>query len=208
MELLSHFITVFLGFFAIMNPVANTPVFLALVGEQDRDTQKAVARKTLVLAFAITCCFCLLGNTIFHLFGISLPAFRLAGGVLVALVGYQMLHGEPSSVQQPSRGDAQSARESSLSIAISPLAVPMLAGPGTIATAVNYAASGDLRETILVALAFGLLCLVTYGFFMLGNRLQALIGKNGINVITRLMGLILTVIGAQLIIEGVKGAMA
>lgn len=77
--------------------------------------------------------FCLLGKAIFSLFGIALPAFRITGGVLVALIGYQMLYGEQSSIHQPNPEDQEIDTESALSIAVTPLAIPILGGPGTIA---------------------------------------------------------------------------
>lgn len=207
-ELVASSLSVFLGFFAIMNPIANTPVFLGLVGQADRATQKAVAIRALLIAFVVIASFSLLGKAIFELFGIGLPAFRIAGGVLVALVGYHMLSGENSKVSHPSDIDQSHAREADLNIAISPLAVPILAGPGTIATAVNFGASASLLQSILVALIFGVLCVLSYGFFMAGERILRVIGQNGIKVITRLMGMILTVIGVQLLIDGIKGAFA
>ena len=95
-ELLPHALSVFLGFFAIMNPVANTAVFVSLTANDSPSVQKYIAYKALALTFCIVLVFALLGKTIFELFGITLPALRIAGGILVFLIGYQMLHGESS----------------------------------------------------------------------------------------------------------------
>jgi multiple antibiotic resistance protein len=143
---------------------------------------------------------------IFTLFGITLPAFRITGGVLVALIGYQMLHGEQSSVHQPTAADRQNSLDAALSIAVTPLAIPILGGPGTIATAMNYASTGGVTEMLITIAAFALLCLITYGFFIFGQRLVGFLGTSGLNVITRLMGLILAVIGVQMLIGGISGA--
>ncbi|MCU7833924.1 MAG: MarC family protein [gamma proteobacterium symbiont of Taylorina sp.] len=200
-ELIQHTVSVFLAFFAIMNPIANTAVFVGLTGKKERSIQKKIAYKALLTTFFIIMTFSLLGNAIFHLFGITLPALRVTGGILVFLIGYQMLHGENSKMHKPTDiADAD--------IAISPLAVPILAGPGTIATAMNYSATGSWGKIIITMISFSILCLLTYVCFIFGQRLVQLIGDNGINIVTRLMGLILAIIGVQMLLEGVFGAIS
>jgi len=206
MEITGHILSVFMGFFAIMNPIANTPVFLGLTADDSPAIRRQVAAKALLTTFALIVVFCLMGKLIFSLFGITLPAFRVTGGVLVALIGYQMLHGEQSSVHQPTSADKQNSLDAALSIAVTPLAIPILGGPGTIATAMNYASDGGLLEMVTTIIAFAVLCLITYGFFISGQRLVAFLGTSGLNVITRLMGLILAVIGIQMLIDGISGA--
>lgn len=201
-DLTGHLLSVFMGFFAIMNPVANTPVFLGLTAEDSPAVRRSIAFKALLTAFVIIVVFCLLGKVIFALFGITLPAFRITGGILVALIGYQMLHGEQSRVHQPSDADQESSARAALSVAITPLAIPILAGPGTIATAMNFASTGGVPEMLVTILAFAVLCIITYGFFVSGERIIRFIGQGGLNVVTRLMGLILAVIGVQMLIDG------
>jgi multiple antibiotic resistance protein len=198
-ELIQHSVTVFLGFLAIMNPLANTAVFVGLTGDLSRAQQKNTAYRALLLAFCIVVAFALLGKTIFQLFGISLPALKLAGGVMVFVIGYQMLQGQASAMHNPKdHGDSD--------IAISPLAVPILAGPGTIATAMNFSASGDWAAIAITVVVFAILALITFGCFVFGQELVRVIGKNGLNIVTRLMGLILAIIGMQMLIDGVVGA--
>jgi len=199
-------LTVFMGFFAIMNPVANTPVFLGLTASDTPVVRRQVATKALLTTFAIIVVFCLLGKMIFTLFGITLPAFRITGGVLVALIGYQMLHGEQSRVHQPAPESEESSMDAALSIAVTPLAIPILGGPGTIATAMNYASTGGVAEMLITITAFAALCVITFGFFIFGQRLVGFLGPEGLNVITRLMGLILAVIGVQMLVDGINGA--
>ncbi len=207
-EMIGHTLSVFMGFFAIMNPIANTPIFLGLTSEDSPEIRKRVAMKALLLTFALIVLFCLLGKLIFALFGITLPAFRITGGVLVALIGYQMLQGVPSKVHQPDPADLEAGRDAALGVAVSPLALPILAGPGTIATAMNFASTGGIEEMVITIGAFGALCLVTYGFFISGQRLVKFLGKNGLSAITRIMGLILAVIGVQMLIDGITGAIS
>ena len=205
-ELVQHALTVFMGFFAIMNPIANTPIFLGLTEEQPANVRRRVAMKAVLTAFILVVIFALLGKVIFQLFGITLPAFRIMGGILVALIGYQMLHGRQSAVHQLEGKDQQASLEAALGIAVTPLAIPILAGPGTIATAMNYASTRGNGELFITVAAFALLCFITYVFFIYGDRLVRYLGPAGIGVITRIMGLILAVIGVQMLIAGVAGA--
>ena len=194
-----HLVTVFLGYFAIMNPLANTAVFVGLTGGQDSRSRRRTAIRALLLTFAVVLVFALLGKTIFHFFGITLPALRITGGILVFIIGYHMLHGEGSSLHQSDDSPAED-------IAVSPLAVPILAGPGTIATTMSYSASGGWLDIGITVSMFALMCLVTLVAFLLGERILRLFGDSGLAIVTRLMGLILAVVGMQMAIAGVAGA--
>jgi multiple antibiotic resistance protein len=205
-SMLLHTATVFMGFFAIMNPIANVPIFLGLTGDDDQQTTKAIALRSVILAFVIIAVFSVAGKVIFDMFGITLPAFRITGGLLVFLIGFHMLQGNQSSVHHPKKEDYQKRHEAELSVAVSPLAMPILAGPGTIATAMNFASRGGLREMIVTIAAFGALCVVTYVLFVFGKKFVTFIGTSALGVITRMMGLILAVIGTQMVIEGLQGA--
>ncbi|MBW1645684.1 MAG: MarC family protein [Deltaproteobacteria bacterium] len=200
-ELFNQALSIFLGFFAIMNPVANTAVFVGLAGEEQQEEQKRIAGKALLISFGIVFAFAVLGKTIFHLFGITLPALRLTGGILVFIIGYQMLHGESAKLHKSREGN-------DADISVSPLAVPILAGPGTIATAMNYAAAGGWLAITTTIVMFALLCGLTFLCFVFGQRLVNIIGVSGLRIVTRLMGLILAVIGTQMFIEGAAGAVA
>ena len=201
-----HFTTVLVAFFAIMNPVANAPVFVGLTEGLDSGTRRRVAQNAVLLAFIIVTAFSFCGNLIFTGFGITLPAFRIAGGVLVALVGYNLLHGRLSSVHAPSDEDNAQSRDAVLGISVSPLAMPILAGPGTIATAMNYAAGAGYLDILRVTGAFACVCLVTFLAFLGGEPLVRFLGQNAIRVLSRLMGLILAVVGVQMLIQGIQGA--
>jgi multiple antibiotic resistance protein len=205
-ESIGHALSVFMAFFAIMNPIANTPIFLGLTSGDPPEIKRRVAMQALLISFILILVFVVAGRLIFTLFGITLPAFQIMGGLLVAVIGYQMLHGQQSAVHQPTAADQKSSRTAALSVALTPLAMPILAGPGTIATAMNFASTGGLSDVIVTIVAFAVLCVITYVFFLSGQRLLAFLGENGLNVVTRLMGLILAVIGVQMLITGLSGA--
>ena len=204
-SLLVHGLSVFMGFFAIMNPVANTAVFVGLTGSLEPSARNKVALKALVSAFLIILMFCMLGKGVFDLFGITIPALRITGGILVFLVGYQMLHGRQSRMHHIDEAETSDSDEST-DIAISPLAIPILAGPGTIATAMNNTATGDVNEIVITVIVFTLLCVITYLCFISGQKIVRLLGAGGISVITRLMGLILAVMGTQMLMQGIHDA--
>jgi multiple antibiotic resistance protein len=203
-------VTATMGFFAIMNPLANTPVFLGLTAAEDAPTRRATARRSLLIAFAIITLFSIVGNLIFDVFGITLFAFRVTGGILVFKIGYDMLHGEASRVHEGSEVSASTSNRSSrperLSVAVSPLAVPIFAGPGTIATALSFVADGSSVHIGITIGSFGFICLVSYSFFIFGERLIHYLGENAVDAITKMMGLILAVIGVQMFIDGVHGS--
>ncbi len=202
-----HAATVFMGLFAIMNPIANVPIFLSLTIDDDEKTTATVALRAVILAFMIVALFSVAGKLIFELFGITLPAFQITGGLLVFLIGFHMLQGNHSRVQHPSEEEKNKSQEAALNIAVSPLAMPILAGPGTIATAMNFSARGGLTGAVITIAMFAILCAVTYVLFVFGEKFVAYIGAGALGVITRLMGLILAVIGTRMVIEGLRGAL-
>jgi multiple antibiotic resistance protein len=203
---LTHALTVFMGFFAIMNPIANVPIFLSLTAGDDQAAVTSIALRACALAFIIVALFCVGGAMIFEVFGITLPAFKITGGILVFLIGFHMLNGKQSDVQHPTDQEHQGAKQADLSVAVSPLALPIMAGPGTIATAMNFSATGSLVEMGITIAMFAAMCVVTCAFFLFGGKLVKYIGQAALGVITRMMGLILAVIGTQMFIEGVQGA--
>lgn len=197
--LIGHAVTVFMAFFAIMNPIANTAVFAGLTNGKSKQDQIKIALKALTITFITIVLFATLGKTIFHLFGITLPALRITGGVLVFIVGYHMLHGANSKLHTSQESDGSD-------VAVSPLAVPLLAGPGTIATAMNFSASGSWVEISTTVFVFAILCVVTFFCFVFSSKILSIIGEGGLSIVTRLMGLILAVIGVQMLIIGAKAA--
>ncbi len=202
---LTHAVTVFMAFFAIMNPLAGAPVFLSLTSGDDEQTTRSVALRSLLVAFAIVAIFSVAGKVIFDVFGLTLPAFRITGGIIVFFIGLHMLQGNQSSIEHPSEEDKQSSLDAALSVAISPLGTPLLAGPGTIATAMTFSAGGGIADMLVTISVFAILCLITYFFFIFGGKLVGYLGSSALGVVTRMMGLILAAIGTQMVIDGLRG---
>ena len=204
----THFVSIVMTFFAVMNPMANTPIFLGLTEGFAPGAKRWVAVRSVVLAFGIVSLFAIFGHGILTLFGITLAAFRIAGGILVGLVGFHLLQGKNSSVHTPQPTDLDASHDAMLGISVSPLAMPILAGPGTIAAAMNFSANGGMSELLRVEAAFGIACLLTLIAFLAGDWLMRVVGRNFLMVISRLMGLILAVIGAQMLIAGIQSVRA
>lgn len=193
--------TVFVGFFAMLNPIGNTPVFLSMVGEADEKTLKKVAFRAVLVAFVIITCFCLFGHFIFRMFGITLPAFQIAGGIIVFFIGYDLLQGKSAGAHLSKKKVSIKSYEN---MAISPLGIPLLSGPGTISTAMNFVGEGkNFWYTLLIILIFAVVCALTYFMFILSKKIADKFSPSIILVISRIMGLILAVIAVQMVIKGI-----
>ncbi|OIQ23850.1 MarC family protein [Lacinutrix sp. MedPE-SW] len=197
-NLITFSIAVFTAFFAITNPISNMTVFLSLTQGADKKTKHDINRRSNIIAFAIVAVFVLLGKYIFELFNISIPAFKITGGILIFFIGFDMLQSKRSNVKSLKHVHVDE------DIAVSPLAIPILAGPGTIVTAMNFVANVETVHIIIVILIFGLMSLLTYFTFRLSDLIVRIVGKNVISVIGKIMGLIIAIIGTGMIINGIK----
>ncbi|MBO3099444.1 MarC family protein [Gelidibacter pelagius] len=197
-NLLTFSITVFTGFFAITNPISNMTVFLSLTQGADERTKRDINKRANIIAFIIVTVFVLLGKYIFELFNISIPAFKITGGILIFYIGFEMLQSKKSNVKNIKDVHIDE------NIAVSPLAIPILAGPGTIVTAMNFVANVTPLQVFLVIAIFGSMSLLTYITFRLSKYIVKIVGYNVISVIGKIMGLIIAIIGTGMIIEGIK----
>ncbi len=191
-----------MGFFAIMNPIANTPIFLGLVENENKDGRRRIAATASVTAFFIVAAFVVAGKYIFELFGITIPAFKITGRILLFYVGFEMLMSRKSTIHNT--GGSREQDDPS----VSPLAIPILAGPGTIVTAMNFVPHTNFVRIGIVLAIFALMILLTYFAFTLADRIVKTVGKNLIAVIGKLMGLILAIMGTGMVLEGIRLALA
>lgn len=199
-ELVTFSITVFTGFFAIMNPIANTPIFIAVTEGMDREDRKKTATKSTLIAFVIVTAFVILGKYIFDLFGITIPAFKITGGVLLFYVGFEMLMSTKSKIHSTGEKSPDSG------VAVSPLAIPILAGPGTIVTAMNNVNNTDFLHIGIVIAVFALMITLTFLAFKFSQQIVSKVGDNMIKVIGKIMGLILAIMGTDMVLIGIKMA--
>ena len=197
----SQFFYAFMAFFAIMNPISNLPAYMALVADDSQKISRKIAFRSLLIAFVIVTVFIFSGDFIFKVFGITIVSFRIAGGILVAVIGYHMINGNHSPSYKGM--EQQAVNSDPMSIAISPLAMPLFAGPGTITTALSLA-NGGLRNQLITVVAFAILCGITYLLLRSAKQIAGFLGKNLMKIITKMMGLLLFSIGIQMIIVSVQ----
>jgi multiple antibiotic resistance protein len=194
----SYSLTVFMAFFAIMNPMVNIPIFIQLTEGQDEKNKRKISRTANIIAFIIVVAFILIGKYIFQLFGLTIPAFKVFGGILIFFIGFEMLQSKKSSIHH------HGVVEFDEGIAISPLAIPVMAGPGTIVTAMNFVVKANFFQVMITILVFALIILLTYFAFNYSNYVIKLIGKKNFVIIGKIMGLILGVLGANMLMQGIK----
>ena len=197
----SQFFYAFMAFFAIMNPISNLPPYMALVADDSQKISRKIAFRSLLIAFVIITVFIFSGDFIFKVFGITIVSFRIAGGILVAVIGYHMINGNHSPSYKGM--EQQAVNSDPMSIAISPLAMPLFAGPGTITTALSLA-NGGLQNQLITVVAFALLCVITYLLLRSAKQIAGFLGENLMKIITKMMGLLLFSIGIQMIIVSVQ----
>ena len=197
----SQFFYAFMAFFAIMNPISNLPAYMALVADDSQKISRKIAFRSLLIAFVIITVFIFSGDFIFKVFGITIVSFRIAGGILVAVIGYHMINGNHSPSYKGM--EQQAVNSDPMSIAISPLAMPLFAGPGTITTALSLA-NGGLQNQLITVVAFALLCVITYLLLRSAKQIAGFLGENLMKIITKMMGLLLFSIGIQMIIFSVQ----
>jgi multiple antibiotic resistance protein len=205
-DLYLHGITVFMGFFAMLNPIGNLPVFLGMVQDFDKKTQNRVALRASLTAFIIITIFSIFGHIIFRVFGITVPAFQIAGGIIVFIIGFQMLNAKENPIHSMSKDEKAQMEQVAHDMAITPLGIPLLAGPGTISTAMNFVgADKSVTNVIVVVVIFGIMCLITYLLFISSRMIAVRINPGMLKVVSRIMGLILAVIAVQMMINGIEG---
>ena len=197
-ELATFSLSAFTGLFAMMNPITSTPIFLGLVEGRSDLSRKRIAKRGCVTAFFIVTFFVILGNYLFELYGITIPAFKITGGILLFYIGFEMLQAKTSKIQN------QEDVESEDGIATSPLAIPIIAGPGTIVTAMNNVTdAGAIKIGILVLVIFVVIFL-NYIAFSLSEYIINILGNNLIAVIGKIMGLILAIMGTGMVLQGIN----
>lgn len=200
---MQDFLTILVPLLIIMDPLGNLPIFLLFT----RDNTLAERRRmALVAAFAsavILILFALSGDALLRFFHISLPAFQLAGGFIFFIYALQMLALIPSGIKTSAEEEQEGIRKPN--IALVPLAVPLLAGPGAITTVLVWRQqlTAPMQQVELLA-AILAACVIVYVALFFADALRRLLGVSGIRVVTRLMGLLLAVIAVQFMVDGWK----
>ena len=208
-ELLKLFVIFYGGLFAITNPVGAVPVFLSVTHDLSVRERREIAAKTAITVVVTLVVFALIGQWIFKFFGSTTDAFAIAGGILLFKMAMEMLSGKLSTVKI-SREETEGFDEEAVTleeVAIIPLAIPLISGPGAITTVMLYMAkSASIADRAILLLTIVTIGLTVWLVLCSANAIKNRLGRVGIKVMTRMMGLILTSMAVQMIINGIKGA--
>jgi multiple antibiotic resistance protein len=197
-NILAYILTVFTAFFAIMNPITNVPIFIKLTEGREQKKKREIATTACLVAFVIIVAFILIGKYIFQIFGLTIPAFKIFGGVLVSYIGFGMLQSNKNGehlIKETVYDDG---------VTISPLAIPIMAGPGTIVTAMNFVVNANIFHLFVTITILALLVFISYLAFINSNRIVKILGSKNVVIIEKIMGIILGVFGINMLIEGIK----
>ena len=187
----------------ITNPLLATSAFLTLTTHYPSSAKKSVIRKAVSVAFAVLFIFAISGTFIFRMFSITIGSFQIAGGVILFTVALGMLHAKAQRMKQtPQEMKEAMTRDD---IAVVPLAIPMISGPGAITTVLVLAGDAtDVSKMIVLFVSLIIAMMVVFLVLRRASRLQRFVGASGMNIMNRLMGLILAAVAVQFIINGIK----
>lgn len=193
----------FSAIFFVVDPLGVIPVFIAITRNDTPEKRRDMARRATVAAFFILSIFALAGTLIFRVFGVTLGAFKVAGGVLLLLTSIEMLKAQPQRTRTSPEEQQEGAEKED--VAIFPLAIPLLAGPGSIATVTALMGrAGRVLFAVPVILSIAITCAVSYAMLIAADRIQGLFGVTGLSVMNRVIGLIIGAIAVQFMFDGLR----
>ncbi len=196
----------FLTLLFVIDPVGLVPVFLSLAGARPEAEQRRIARKAVLVAAGLVAAFAVAGAWLLRHLAISMDAFRVAGGILLFLIAVDMVLAQH---ERETEAEAQEARARQ-DISVFPLAIPMISGPGTLASVMILSAEArgvDYGLALMLGTAAAVL-LLAFVALRLASPIARLLGQTGVNVVTRVLGVLLAALAVQYVADGVKGLLA
>lgn len=195
---IAFLITAFTTLFVVIDPIGMTPIFVALTSGESPRRRRAIGLRACLIAFALLLLFGLLGEAVLGFVGISMAAFRIAGGMLLFLTALDMLFERRTKRREDQTEDSNDP-------SVFPLAIPLIAGPGAIATMILLTgqAQDDLSTTVGIYVVMAAVMVTVFAMFLTANLLERGLGRTGINVVTRLLGMLLAALSVQFVIDGI-----
>ncbi|MCF6271674.1 MAG: MarC family protein [Rhodobacteraceae bacterium] len=192
-------VTAFVALFVIIDPIGLSPLFVALTQDNTKAERRAIAIRACLVGLGILAIFGLVGEKVLSTIGIGMPAFRISGGLLLFLTALEMLFGKRA---QRRENQVEQAPDPS----VFPIAMPLIAGPGAMTTMILLTGqqSGNITGQVVVFGVMVSVLLLVFIMFMAGNLIEKLLGKTGINLITRLFGMFLAALSVQFVIDGIR----
>lgn len=210
--MLSLFVSAFVTLFVVIDPPGVAPIFASLTNGTSARHRRAMAWKSVALAGGILLFFALLGEALLGALGVSLDAFRIAGGIMVFLIAIDMVFEKRTQRRETRAEEVAKGAEAGLEaedISVFPMAIPMIAGPGSIAAVMLLTSrSHGWEETAVLGAALGANLILTLGSLLAAAPLMKFMGRKTETMITRLLGVILAALAAQFIIDGIRSAFA
>lgn len=204
-DLLKFSLLSFSAIFVVVDPIAVVPVFVGMTRNDPQEKKAQMARRASVTAFAILTAFALAGSILFRLLGVTLPAFKVAGGILLLLTSVEMLTGQKTRTRSTQEEEQEGQEKED--VAIFPLAIPLLAGPGSIATVTGLMASAKHAfYAVPLVICIAITCFVSYLMLRAGVRISRLLGVTGMTVLNRVIGLVIGALAVQFIFDGCREA--
>lgn len=194
-------LTTFVTMLVIIDPIGLAPLFVSITQGMSAPERRAIALRCCAVGASILLVFALFGDAVLSFAGISLPAFRIAGGILLFLTALEMLFERRT---QRRKGQSHAANDPS----VFPLATPLIAGPGSITTVILLAGQteGDTTALVIVLAVTMLVVAVVCASFLMAGFIAKLLGETGINVLTRLLGMLLAALSVQFVIDGIRAS--
>jgi multiple antibiotic resistance protein len=202
-DLYTFALLVFTSFFTIINPLGTMPIFMTMTASLSKERRKQTAKKATLVAFFTILAFAFSGQILFNFFGISVNSFRIVGGVIFFTMGWDMLQARLGSFKHTDDEDKIDAYVEDISI--TPLAIPMICGPGAITNAIILMEdAGEIKQKIVLIVVIALMLLLTYLILVGASKITEKLGSTGNKVMMRLMGLIVMVIAVEFFFSGLK----
>ncbi|MGD9293294.1 MAG: MarC family protein [Roseobacter sp.] len=191
-------ITAFVTMFVVIDPIGLTPLFVALTRGRTDAARKRIAYRATLIAVLVLLAFAAFGEAVLSFVGISMPAFRVAGGILLFLTALDMLF-----ERRTKRREGRSEEEDGDDPSVFPLAIPLIAGPGAIASVILLMGQRPgLEGTVMVLGVTGAVMVIVLCLFMISGPIERALGKTGITVVTRLLGMLLAALSVQFVLDG------
>jgi len=186
----------------VVDPPGVVPLFVALTQNQ-QERRRAILTRAVLVAFGVALFFLIAGRAVLSYLGVTVHAFSISGGALLFIAALPMLFGERGGLQSPQPEE----RDPDEDISVFPLAMPLLSGPGTIATILLLTSQvgNDMRKLAAIGVAIAIVFIVSFISLYLGSRLMRLLGKGGVNIATRVMGIVLAALAVQYVLNGITG---
>ncbi len=193
---------IFIALLVLVNPLGAIPIFISLTPTHSQQERKKTARATAIAIAVILVLFALVGDSLLQFLGISIGSFQVGGGLLVMLIAITLMNAKPETTKTTKVERAEA--ESKTNIAVVPMAIPLMTGPGTISTVIIYSSTATSWVQLAYLVISGLLIAITsYCALVMASPISRILGQTGINIVNRVMGMLLAAVSVEIVVDGI-----